>query len=845
MKTLFSIIFFVVSLWPCDLYSDYYPWGDMHWRTPVVSLAALPATGNLVGDVRVETTSFGVYVWNGSAWIAFSNAGTTYTFADSVVNIAGTVTLVNDSASPGASKYYGTNGASTLGYFSLPSTPPGGLTSDVQYNNGGVFAGNASFTYDGSGNTSLSGKASSASVNVSGLTASKPVLTDSSKNLGSGTYSGSTTVVATSSGALVNGDCVSIDASGNYVDNGSPCGTGVGGVTSVGFADGSSTPIFTITGSPVITAGTLTETLSVQTQNTILAGPTTGSAAQPTFRALVSADIPNNAANTTGTAANLASPLTIPSPSPSSILMDVSGAYAPIPFPSPSPSGQFVVALGSGNGFGLAAGNAGTVTSIGMTVPSVLSVSPSSITTNGTFALTYSGTALPVVDGGSGQTSALTQYGAIYSASTTAMASTAAGTANYPLVANSSAAPTFQQLSLTAGVTGVLPVGNGGTGIATTPMNGQIPIGNGTDYTAAALTPGSGITITNGSGSASIAETYPIPSPSPSSILVDQGGSYAVIPFPSPGPSGTIPESNGSGGWFAGTATVSQVIPTVQKLTSTGTITGYFFTVTSANATVGATYTNNSNTFTVLATISSGTQLFTSGASAPLASGTLTKSGGTGDATITFSANQALATYTCPSGPAPLYLDIELVGGGGGGSGSGTGSSAGSGGNGTFSIFGTNVLLASGGGGSVASSGGAGGAGGTATVNSPALNLASVAGAIGGGGTNVNSAIGGSGGMGGSSPFGGSGGSTTFENVGIAGAANSGSGGGGAGGGSTTGELGAGGGAGGYIHAIIPSPSNTYYYSVGAAGSLGSAGTTGHAGGAGGTGVVIVKEVYQ
>ena len=42
-----------------------------------------------------------------------------------------------------------------------------------------------------------------------------------------------------------------------------------------------------------------------QTANTVYAGPTTGAAAAPTFRALVSADIPNNAANTTGSAATL------------------------------------------------------------------------------------------------------------------------------------------------------------------------------------------------------------------------------------------------------------------------------------------------------------------------------------------------------------------------------------------------------------------------------------------------------------------------------------------------------------------------------------------------------------
>jgi hypothetical protein len=52
-----------------------------------------------------------------------------------------------------------------------------------------------------------------------------------------------------------------------------------------------------------------------------------------------------------------------------------------------------------------------------------------------------------------------------------------------------------------------VPVGSGGTGITTTPSNGQIPIGNGTTYAAATLTAGSGISITNGAGSISIATT--------------------------------------------------------------------------------------------------------------------------------------------------------------------------------------------------------------------------------------------------------------------------------------------------------------------------------------------------
>jgi hypothetical protein len=54
-----------------------------------------------------------------------------------------------------------------------------------------------------------------------------------------------------------------------------------------------------------------------------------------------------------------------------------------------------------------------------------------------------------------------------------------------------------------------------------------------------------------------------------------------------------------------------------------------------------------------------------------------------------------------------------------------------------------------------------------------------------------------------------------------------------------------GGGAGGYIDAIIYSPSATYSYAIGAAGTAGAAGTSGTDGGAGGSGYIIVTEYYS
>lgn len=69
-----------------------------------------------------------------------------------------------------------------------------------------------------------------------------------------------------------------------------------GTVTSVGLSMPGVLFNTSVTNSPVTTSGTLTPTLATQTANTILAGPTSGGAETPTFRALGAADIPDLAA---------------------------------------------------------------------------------------------------------------------------------------------------------------------------------------------------------------------------------------------------------------------------------------------------------------------------------------------------------------------------------------------------------------------------------------------------------------------------------------------------------------------------------------------------------------------
>ena len=72
-----------------------------------------------------------------------------------------------------------------------------------------------------------------------------------------------------------------------------------GSVTSVGLSLPS---IFTVSGTPVTSSGTLSAVLANETANYIFAGPTSGASAAPTFRALVNADIPSSTVNGTAIA---------------------------------------------------------------------------------------------------------------------------------------------------------------------------------------------------------------------------------------------------------------------------------------------------------------------------------------------------------------------------------------------------------------------------------------------------------------------------------------------------------------------------------------------------------------
>lgn len=79
-------------------------------------------------------------------------------------------------------------------------------------------------------------------------------------------------------------------------------------------------------------------------------------------------------------------------------------------------------------------------------------------------------------------------------------------------------------------LTNALKIAQGGTGQASTPTNGQLLIGNGTGFTLATLTAGSGMTITNNAGSITLAAggLPPVTVTASTSISAAAGNHYVL-----------------------------------------------------------------------------------------------------------------------------------------------------------------------------------------------------------------------------------------------------------------------------------------------------------------------------
>ena len=413
----------------------------------------------------------------------------------------------------------------------------------------------------------------------------------------------------------------------------------------------------------------------------------------------------------------------------------------------------------------------GTVTSVAATVPSFLSISGSPITTSGTLAITLSGTALPVA--------------------------------------------------------------NGGTGLTSTPSNGQIDIGNGTGFTRSTLTGGTGISITNGSGSISIASTNSLSwqSVQTANFTATAGNAYPVNTT-SNAITVTLPVSPNAGNIitildYAGTSATNNITISgngnlIQGITSVIiTQNRQAFNLVYIDSTQG--WLSYAQEYTALSppTYSANYLIVAGGGGGGGGSANFREGGGggaggflAGSTTLNIGNTYVITVGAGGSGTtgngsgsggvgnnSSITSLTAAVGGGGGGNGNSAGGNGGSGGGaggGATSVnggTGTTGQGNSGGSGALVSNAGAGGggasaAGGATSTTSPyvgsggagsssSITGSSVTYAGGGGGSNDNSGTVGTGGTGG----GGAGGvgSTSVGGVGTAGTANTGGGGGGSG----------------------------------------------------------------
>jgi len=207
----------------------------------------------------------------------------------------------------------------------------------------------------------------------------------------------------------------------------------------------------------------------------------------------------------------------------------------------------------------------GTVTSVGMTVPTFLSVSPSTITSSGTFSVSLSGTALPVANGGTGQTTAAAAFNAlnpmttagdiIYESGTGSSSRLAIGSSNQVLTVVSGlpvwAAATGGITSLTGAVTG------SGSGAVATSL---VATSNATLTTLSALTTASSLATVGTIGTGVWAGT---------TVAVAHGGT-GVTGVAVPGTSAGIIPSNGLPGNITGSAVPAGTIGELIRSTWSG-----------------------------------------------------------------------------------------------------------------------------------------------------------------------------------------------------------------------------------------------------------------------------------
>ena len=430
---------------------------------------------NVIGNFSVDTNKFTVAAASGNTTVAGTLAATgaltaaagTFTSASATslavgLNGATNPAFTVDSSTGSQVAGLKVTGAATAGTVAVVVTDSGAnasLTLNAKGSGtigiGSVSTGAVTITPA----TTITGIATlTAQPVLSSLTASKPVFSDASKGLvstgtlaydqggtGQTSYAAGDIVYASATNTLSK---LTVGTSGQVlkVTAGVPAwetDTATGTVTSVAL---SAPAVFTVSGSPVTSSGTLALTYS----GTALP-EANGGTAQTTY--------------TTGDFLYASGSNTL-----SKLAVGTTGQVLTVAAGLPSWATDTTT---------------GTVTSVGLSAPAFLTVGSSPVTSSGTLALTFSGTAIPAVNGGTAQTT-YTTGDLLYASGANTLSKLAIGTSAQVLTVTggapawgSAGAGTVTSVAVSGGTTGLTTSGGPVTSSGTITLAGTLAAVNG------------------------------------------------------------------------------------------------------------------------------------------------------------------------------------------------------------------------------------------------------------------------------------------------------------------------------------------------------------------------------
>jgi uncharacterized protein YjbI with pentapeptide repeats len=203
-------------------------------------------------------------------------------------------------------------------------------------------------------------------------------------------------------------------------------------------------------------------------------------------------------------------------------------------------------------------------------------------------------------------------------------------------------------------------VASGGTGLTTSPANGQLLIGNGSNYTLSTLTAGSGVSITNSAGSITLSATGlggTVTAVTATGPLASSGGTTPDI---------SIANSTGTG------SVVLENSPSIFSATITAAVSASITTITGSSANIttvtgttagfsSANITQLGSTSATIATLSGTNVTYSSGTVSQLAATSATIASVSGTNVTYSNGNLTSATVTTISGTTATYTSATVT----------------------------------------------------------------------------------------------------------------------------------------------------------------------------------------